>query len=140
LQIRGETNNAVLIGLVGLRNQAIALFGGVPTSSTAYQDYLAAQEAARTEIGSGRAYGGMVNGGQRVLVGENGPEVVYFRQPGMVATNRALRSGGNGNSVSVDVNVSGLNDEQMIRATTKAVDGRMRDYVRAMKQRQGRQL
>lgn len=59
----------------------------------------------------GRAYGGPVYPGQEYLVGENGPEIIRPRVPGVVIPNHAARSGGGGVTIHQTVNAPGASAE-----------------------------
>lgn len=80
---------------------------------------------AQTVAGLSRAQGGDFSPGQTVLVGERGPELVKFDQPGAVATNSALQqTGGSGNvTIQQNITVSGSGD--------KALEDGMRQAARA---------
>lgn len=77
---------------------------------------------AQTVAGLARAQGGDFGAGQSVLVGERGPEVVTFDQPGTVTTNAALQSGGDTGSVTIiqQITVQGNGDEALISAMQQA--------------------
>lgn len=140
VQIKQETNNAIIAGAIATRDYIVSLFGaatGTSTSSAdAYAAYQAAQEAARAQLGTGRAYGGNVNTGQGVWVGEKGPEFVVFRQPGTVMTNRASMRAAGGMTFNIQVSGLGLTDAQVVRK----VDERLNQSIKAARQKQARAL
>lgn len=96
-------------------------------------------EQAQAMLGvSGRAYGGAVNSGQRVLVGEHGPEIAYFRSPAMVMSNRASRSGaGAGMDMTFNVNLIGQTPEQSAREAGRQVEQYVNKVLKAAKQKRG---
>jgi hypothetical protein len=137
LQVRNETNNAVLNGLISLRDQALALFGGTGTQTqSGYDIYQQTIDAQRAITGGGRAYGGAVNSGQRVLVGEHGPEIAYFRSPAMVMSNRASRSGA-GNTMTFNIDMTGVSDSQFVSKATRVFHTELNKVYHAAKQKRG---
>lgn len=140
LQLHQETNTAILTGLVGLRDAATILFSqwedNAAAAEAAYNRYLEVIDQQRTITGGGRAYGGAVNTGQRVLVGEHGPEIAYFRSPAMVMSNRASRSAGMGD-MPITLNMVGQSDSQIARTAGREVEKYINRVMKAAKQRRG---
>jgi hypothetical protein len=64
----------------------------------------------------GFASGGSVSGGP-ILVGEKGPEIFVPGQAGTIIPNNAIGSGGNGNTITVNVN--GGDPDAVVRAIQK---------------------
>lgn len=141
LQINDITNATVLQGAVKLQSDIANLWGvwEMNAAATAAAEEYAQQQQnlGLTATGGGRAYGGAVNSGQRVLVGEKGPEVVYFRSPGMVMSNRASRSMGGG-GMPITLNMVGQTDAQIARTAGREVEMYINRLLKASKQRQGR--
>lgn len=137
LQVRDQTNNAVLNGLITLRDQALALFGGTTPAQSGYDIYQQTVDAQRAITGGGRAYGGAVNSGQRVLVGEHGPEIAYFRSPAMVMSNRASRSGSGMGGINISLTMVGQTDAQIARTAGKATEQYVNKVLKAAKQKRG---
>ncbi|MFC7399593.1 tape measure protein [Chelatococcus sp. GCM10030263] len=74
-----------------------------------------------------RASGGPVQGGKTYLVGENGPEMVRFGSNGTVVPNAALRSGGGGGGI--EVNVINQNGSDVQTQTTQTPSGTRLDVM-----------
>lgn len=142
VQIKQETNNAILTGAITLRDNIIALFsGGVPGSSSSNPliptSTTITVDQAKALLGiSGFAYGGNVHGGQYAMVGEYGPEIAYFRQPATIMSNRASRQAAGGMTFNIQVSGLGLTDAQVVRK----VDERLNQSIKAARQKQARAL
>lgn len=143
LQINAATNQTILQGAVNLQSQLANLWGVWDMNAAATQaaiDYAAYQQSlGLTATGGGRAYGGAVNSGQRVLVGEHGPEIAYFRSPAMVMSNRASRSMGGGD-MPITLNMVGKTDAQIARTAGREVELYINRLLKAQARKQGRQL
>jgi hypothetical protein len=77
-----------------------------------------------------RAFGGPVDGGQRYMVGEAGPEMFTPRSGGQITPNNMLGHSGSGGTVVINNKISVTNDERAIKA---AFDKAHRDTLSIVK-------
>jgi hypothetical protein len=74
---------------------------------------LSKDTAGGGNIDSRKAGGGTFRRGERMLVGERGPELVTFGSAGNVTPNNALGMGGGGTTVNINGPVYGADSRQL---------------------------
>lgn len=114
IQVRDETNNAILAGAINLRNNIIELFGTQTQGGTT----------------TGSTYTGPTNNGFTPT-----EDVAYFKQAGATAA-RKTRTTTSDSAISITIGGLGMTDAQVVRE----VDKRLSATLKAARQKQARAL
>jgi hypothetical protein len=120
VQVKQETNNAILTGAINLRNDIIALWGG---------------QTGTTDTGTGSTYTGPANSGLTPT-----EDMVYYRQAGAIAASRTQQRRTASDGVTVGVTMVGQTDAQIARTAGRATEEYINKLFQAAKQKQARAL
>lgn len=127
VQIKQETNNAILAGAVNLRDNIIALFSGsssIPGSSSSNPLIPTANYVTPAQLyGSGFGQG-------------SASSFTLYSQP----TAKSLSKTSSGSGLSINVNMVGQTDTQIVNSATRVFHTELSRTLKAARQKQARAL